>query len=151
MAVAVATCAIVGSLLVGDSVTSSLAKKGLGQQNLMRTPEQLQTLTQDVHPLKAFRGVATSRLMRRLEVLDYYQHPAGYLSDIPTVKRVVITMSQHIGRPAEPIVQVGQMIEKGEMIAKPAADSLSVAMHASISGRVVSVAENITIERVNNL
>ncbi|KHT64400.1 NADH dehydrogenase [Photobacterium gaetbulicola] len=128
----------------------SLAKKGLGQQNLMRTPEQLQSLTQDVHPLKAFRSVATSRLMRRLEVLDYYQHPAGYLSDIPTVKRVVIPMSQHIGRPAEPIVQVGQMIEKGEMIAKPAADSLSVAMHASISGRVVSVAENITIESVNN-
>ncbi len=125
----------------------SLAKKGLGQQNLLRTPENLQFLTVDVHPLKAFRGVSTARLMRRLEVLDYYQRPVKYLSTLPAVKRVTIPLHQHIGRAAESIVEVGQRVNKGDMIAKAAEGSLSVAMHASISGRVVSIADAIVIER----
>ncbi|MCQ1059649.1 SLBB domain-containing protein [Photobacterium sp. ZSDE20] len=123
-----------------------LAKQGLGAQNLMRSPQQLQANTLQVHPLKAYRGVATSRLMRRLEVLDYYQRPAEYLQNFPVVKQVSISLQQHIGRPAESIVEVGQQVKKGDMVARAAADSLSVAMHASIDGQVISVSDQIVIE-----
>jgi len=46
--------------------------------------------------------------------------------------------SQHIGAPAIPVVKEGDMVEQGQMAAKPA-DGLSVAVHASISGKVVEV------------
>ena len=48
-------------------------------------------------------------------------------------------LSQHIGAPAQPVVAKGDMVTVGQMIAKPADKALSVAIHASISGRVADV------------
>lgn len=53
-------------------------------------------------------------------------------------------LSQHIGAPAVPVVREGDLVEKGQMIAEPA-QGLSVAIHASVSGRVVEVTEKYVI------
>ncbi|WP_413113851.1 4Fe-4S dicluster domain-containing protein [Thaumasiovibrio sp. DFM-14] len=126
-----------------------LTKQALGANKRLQPPAALQAAMGDIHPLRAYRGVATKRLMRRLEVLKYYDKVADFRADIPAVERVIIPLSQHIGRPAEPIVSVGDMVTKGQMLAKPASDSLSVAVHASIDGQVVSVGGDITIEYKN--
>ena len=49
-------------------------------------------------------------------------------------------LSQHIGAPAAAAVQVGESVQRGQMIARPA-KGLSVAIHASINGVVSAVTD----------
>jgi electron transport complex protein RnfC len=52
--------------------------------------------------------------------------------------QVVIPMSQHIGRPCNPIVKVGDRVKIGQKIGEPGG-FVSAAVHASISGTVKAV------------
>ncbi len=56
--------------------------------------------------------------------------------------RLTYPLSQHIGAPAEPIVEVGRQVLKGQMIAK-AAGFISVPIHASTSGTVTAIEERL--------
>lgn len=59
-------------------------------------------------------------------------HPA------PLPKQLVIPLRQHIGTPAKPVVEVGERVLKGQLIA--AADGyISAAVHASSSGTVTAI------------
>lgn len=60
------------------------------------------------------------------------------IQDTPLPKRVYLPVVQHIGAPAEPRVQVGQKVKKGEKIADSQA-FVSAPVHASISGTVVDI------------
>ncbi|MHB1091474.1 electron transport complex subunit RsxC [Thiobacillus sp.] len=56
----------------------------------------------------------------------------------PLPKKLVIPLRQHIGNPAKPVVEVGERVLKGQMVA--AADGyISTAVHASSSGIVVAI------------
>lgn len=56
----------------------------------------------------------------------------------PLPKKLVIPLRQHIGNPAKPIVEIGERVLKGQMIA--AADGyISTAVHASSSGTVMAI------------
>ncbi|ARN75044.1 electron transport complex subunit RsxC [Oceanicoccus sagamiensis] len=52
--------------------------------------------------------------------------------------QLVFPLSQHIGAPAAPIVEIGQKVLKGEMIAE-AKGFVSVPVHASTSGEVIAI------------
>ena len=54
-----------------------------------------------------------------------------------TPKNVVIPMQQHIGAPCVPLVQVGDIVKKGQKIGD--AEGLCVPVHASVSGKVVAI------------
>ncbi len=56
-------------------------------------------------------------------------------------RRLILPLHQHIGQSAEPVVEAGQEVLKGQLIAK-ASGYVSVAVHASSSGRVVAVEEH---------
>jgi len=57
---------------------------------------------------------------------------------LPFPKEVVLPVRQHAGKPAKPIVRVGQRVERGDLVAEP--DGwVSSPIHASASGEVVSV------------
>ena len=53
---------------------------------------------------------------------------------------LVYPLSQHIGAPAQAIVNVGDMVTEGQMIAQPA-QGLSVGIHATISGKVTEATD----------
>lgn len=56
----------------------------------------------------------------------------------PLPKKLVIPLRQHIGNPAKPVVEIGERVLKGQMIA--AADGyISTAVHASSSGTVMAI------------
>ncbi|HEY9147204.1 MAG TPA: electron transport complex subunit RsxC, partial [Thiobacillus sp.] len=56
----------------------------------------------------------------------------------PLPRKLVIPLRQHIGNPAKPMVEVGDHVKKGQMIA--AADGpISTAVHASSSGTVTAI------------
>jgi electron transport complex protein RnfC len=58
----------------------------------------------------------------------------------PVPQKVVIPTRQHIGAPCSPIVQVGDLVKKGQVIAEAQA-FVSSPIHASISGKVIEIAD----------
>ncbi|MCI5510889.1 MAG: electron transport complex subunit RsxC [Oliverpabstia sp.] len=67
---------------------------------------------------------------------EYSEHIA--LERFPEPKTLVISMSQHLGAPANPIVQVGDTVKVGQKIGE-AAGFISAPVHSSVSGTVVAV------------
>lgn len=88
-----------------------------------------------VSPLRAWRTVPEARLAARLG-LTVYEHAAPLVEMPLDTARVHLPLSQHIGAPAVPIVQTGDHVEVGTLLARPA-DGLSTALHASIAGTVL--------------
>lgn len=86
---------------------------------------------------RKYRKVPMERLMARLD-LTKYNKEAPLNDEVADIKKVRILLSQHIGAPATAIVQVGDVVERGQVIANPS-QGLSVAIHASISGTVTEV------------
>ncbi len=60
------------------------------------------------------------------------------IEQMPLPKRVVISMSQHIGAPSVPIVKVGDEVKTGQKIAD-GGGFVSIPQHASISGKVTKI------------
>ncbi|SDK87142.1 electron transport complex protein RnfC [Modicisalibacter muralis] len=59
----------------------------------------------------------------------------------PLPRRVMLPLTQHIGAPAEPLVNVGQRVRTGEVIAR-AQGMISANVHASITGIVSAIEEH---------
>ncbi len=57
---------------------------------------------------------------------------------LPLPSKVFISMSQHLGAPAIPVVKAGDTVKAGQVIAEPAG-MISAFVHSSVSGTVKSV------------
>ncbi|WP_413439096.1 electron transport complex subunit RsxC [Sulfuriferula sp. GW1] len=57
----------------------------------------------------------------------------------PLPRTLIVSLRQHIGQPAKPIVTVGEQVLKGQMIGQ-AEGYVSVAVHAPTSGTVTAIA-----------
>ena len=68
---------------------------------------------------------------------------ASPVTDMPVPSTVVLPVRQHIGAPAKVIVEKGQEVKKGEIVAE-AGGFVSVPVHASISGTVKAVEPRFT-------
>jgi Na+-translocating ferredoxin:NAD+ oxidoreductase RnfC subunit len=123
-----------------------VTKRDLKKRDKWLSPEQLQRLAQDVHPLKSYRGVPTGRLTRRLG-LDRYSAAAPLRADVPEPSTVAIPLQQHIGLAAIPVAAEGAEVKLGDMVAKEVASGLSVPIHASLTGIVRSVDDTIVVDR----
>jgi len=62
--------------------------------------------------------------------------------DVPLPERLIIPLRQHIGAPAEAIVELGEKVAKGQVIATPTT-YISAPVHASTSGIVVAIEERV--------
>ena len=87
----------------------------------------------------------TSRLITRLGIAPYNKKaPLDETETHPPT--VVLNLRQHIGAPALPVVQVGDTVQRGQLLAEIPTDALGARIHASISGRVSAVsAQAITL------
>ena len=83
---------------------------------------------------RELRKAPMKRLMARLDLVKY-NVPAPLEDKCVGVKSVKIPLRQHIGAPAVAAVKDGDVVKRGQTIAEPA-NGLSVAIHASICGRV---------------
>ena len=57
---------------------------------------------------------------------------------LPVPEKVFISMAQHLGAPATPVVKVGDSVKVGQVIAEPAG-FISAYVHSSVSGTVKSI------------
>ncbi len=83
---------------------------------------------------------------RKLFTFNGGVHPEGHknasnatsIASLPLLSRYVVPLRQHIGTPARALVQVGDLVLRGQMIGA-AEGYVSTAIHAPTSGRVLAV------------
>ena len=59
---------------------------------------------------------------------------------LPMPAALYLPLQQHIGAPAEPVVEAGAFVKKGQLLAR-AGGAVSAPVHAPTSGRIASIAE----------
>jgi electron transport complex protein RnfC len=72
---------------------------------------------------------AAAAIPSRLRSFRHGVHPAEYkqatsglpIERMPFVREYVLPLSQHIGAPSKPVVEAGQRVRRGQLIAEPAA------------------------------
>lgn len=96
------------------------------------------TLKHDVDKARDILRVPADRFLKRLNV-EKYDVDAPLKEGVLEVQSVRIPLRQHIGVPAEPVVQPGDHVSAGTVIAVAPPGKLSVNIHASITGTVTSV------------
>ncbi len=69
------------------------------------------------------------------------QSTAAPIQQAPVPSRLILPVQQHIGAPAEAVVEVGQRVRKGEVIAE-ASGFVSAPVHAPSSGTVTAICEH---------
>ena len=84
------------------------------------------------------RRIPTERLIARLGLSDYVFHIEPKLVDGLEEKEVVVPVGQHIGKPASPVVKVGDYVNAGDLIAE-AAEGLSANIHTGFAGTVTEI------------
>jgi Na+-translocating ferredoxin:NAD+ oxidoreductase RnfC subunit len=114
------------------------AKQRLREGQLTRSEEELETLFLPVHPARKGREIPIQTLYQRLG-LAAYDRKADFVETAPQPRRVNIPTTSHIGRAAKPIVQVGDRVNKDDVIADLAKNDLGCPAHASITGQITAV------------
>ena len=124
---------------VNHMLKGMMAKQGI-RNSLSNAPES-------THPMREYKKYPIGKLIRNLGLTKY--NVAAPMTALPfEVDHVSIPLGQHIGAPAEPCVNVGDTVEKGDVIAKPAEGKLGACIHASISGTVKAIADGcVSIEK----
>lgn len=92
------------------------------------------------------RKIPASRVAARVGVLPWYDLKIDTCIE-GEPEQVEIPVSMHIGAPSEPVVREGDTVAEGQLIAKIPEGAMGANIHASISGKVVSVGKRIIIER----
>lgn len=103
--------------------------------------------TEAVHEFRQYRKIGKDRLVRRYRLGQYESHSLNLTrmpADPPMVR---LSLTQAIGAPSQPVVEAGQTVNKGDLVAQAPEGKLGSNLHASISGTVTSVnSERIVIE-----
>ena len=89
-------------------------------------------------PFRSAKQFNVHRLISRLG-LDEYDKPAPMVDCDKQFTEVTIQLAQHIGAPAQPVVSVGDVVEKGTLIGEIPEGSLGARIFASIDGKVTAV------------
>lgn len=94
--------------------------------------------------------VVASRLTSRIG-LGQYNHKAQWDETILIPSIVTISTRQHIGKKAKVLVQAGDQVEVGSLIAQMDEEGISANIHASVTGKVLCVQEDqIIIESLDD-
>ncbi len=114
----------------------SACKGGLRQNGVAMPQAELKP----VDPIRDQKLVSHKRLTARLGLTQYNNDaPLDETEQMP--KSIKIMLSQHIGAPAEPIVSIGDKVEKDQAVAKPVDGKLGVYIHTPFAGKVQEVTD----------
>lgn len=97
-----------------------------------------------INDMREYRAVPMKRLIARLGI-DKYNVEAPMSESVISPDKVFISLNQHIGAPAVPIVKIGQHVSKGEIIAKASEGNLSIPYHSSIDGIIIEFNDKFVI------
>lgn len=95
----------------------------------------------DVHPFREYKKYPVKKLIKQLGLYDY-DVDAPLVNKSVSFKKVTIPLKQHIGAPANPIININDKVERGQLIGKIDDNKLGSNIHASIDGVVKEINEN---------
>ena len=122
---------------------NTMLKRELGSKGIKNPHHNVPTAAMPFREGKQFN---VYRLVSRLG-LTKYDLPAPMVETDKTFSKVNLLLSQHIGAPAVAVVNVGDHVERGQLIGDIPEGKLSSKVFASISGRISAAdSEKITIE-----
>lgn len=108
----------------------------------------LKNAPQNASAFREYKKFPVKKLIARLGLLEY-DLPAPMQKIETNFQKVCISMQQHVGVIAKPIVQIGDKVLKGDLIGGIPENALGSPIHASISGIVTNITNDIiTIEAV---
>lgn len=113
---------------ITSMVKNSLLSKGARTEKIV---------PHEVEGLRDSKKVPTKRLIARLE-LPEYNVAAPLVHEIFKTNHVKIMLKQHIGVVATSIVNKGENVTKGKLIAT-CNDKLGANVHASIDGKIINI------------
>jgi len=111
----------------------------------IRYPKESQN--PDMRAERDYRKVNPEYLGARLGIATYQNQYAPLRENSVSPARVVLPLKQGLGAPSEPTVKAGTVVARGELVAKIPDGKLGANLHSPIDGVVVSVGEEIVIER----
>lgn len=121
---------------------NALLKQEFAKNGIKASPP---VKTETAAPSREYMKIPVKRLISSLGLASY--NVAAPLIDTDyNAKRVNIPLKQHIGALAQPLVEVGQRVERGTLIGAIPEGAMGANVHASISGIVREVSQNIVIE-----
>ena len=97
------------------------------------------------HPMYESRRTPLKQLVQRLGLTEFDQ-PAPFAELDREPASVRLPLAQHVGAPATPVVQAGDRVRPGDLVAEIPEGALGARLHASIAGRVRSVDPEIAID-----
>ncbi|NSB13244.1 4Fe-4S dicluster domain-containing protein [Clostridium beijerinckii] len=109
-----------------------LSKNGIRNPH-NRTPEK-------ADEFRRYRKFPVERLKQRLDINKYNSDSLLEEKEYD-FQKVTILRSQHIGAKAEPIVKVGDKVQKGDLIGEISGGKLGAKIHASIDGIIKEITD----------
>lgn len=114
------------------------------KENRKLKKEKKEWKSEGVRDVEKLRRLPTDRLSYKIDVSEYRDNNDLEFKSIPKskIKKVRIMLNQHIGKPATPIVKVGDKVKEGDLIADLKIDDIGALVHSSIDGTVTQISNN---------
>lgn len=106
------------------------------QEGGMKNPHN--NMPSAVHEFNQYRKISKDRIIRRYSLSSYNSHSLS-LTSVEDPDLVRMALGQAIGAPSEPVVKKGDMVAKGDLVARIPEGKLSSNLHASISGKIKEI------------
>ena len=100
--------------------------------------------SREPEPVNLFREdtkVPSKRVIQRMG-LEEYDREVSYVDSYDAPRAVRIMLKQHIGAPCVPVVSEGDAVSEGQCVGQIPDGALGAPVHASLSGRVVTVGKD---------
>ena len=128
------------------------AKHEAREKNIQWTPElaaETPSMSAQVkaHPMYESRRIPLKQLIQRLG-LTAYDVRAHFAEVSVTPARIRLPLKQHAGAPAQPVVNIGDRVSPGDLVADIPPDALGARIHTSIAGTVQAVDPDIVINAI---
>jgi len=118
-----------------------MVKQALSEQGLRPIKGTAECLPRE---FRDERAIPTAKAAARAGAGPWYHAEIDRYAEA-TPREVRIALNSHIGAPAVPMVQPGEHVDFGQLIATPPAGKMGARYHASIAGVVEEAGEYITI------
>jgi len=127
----------ISPLRVNRALKAELRAQGVKYQGELRKED----------PMAQHRLIPSSRLVQRLKLGPWYKE-APLALETYEPEEVSLSLQQHIGAPAIPVVKVGDNVKRGQVVGEIPEGSLGARVHASLDGTVQQVTpQMITIRK----
>lgn len=130
-------------MMISPREVNAQIKQKLLKEGVKRAPKRSEYRPS---PFRDVRKIPTRRLVERLQIGHYEDHPA-FMKESMQVKEVRIPLKQHLGVQAAPVVKAGDRVARGNLIGEIPDGALGARIHASIEGSVISVDDAVVIRR----